>query len=74
LFSISTVASSTRMPTASASPPRVITLSDWFRIFSTMTEVRIDRGIDVATITVLRQDLRNSRIISAVSTPAIAPS
>ena len=29
MFSISTVASSTRMPTASASPPSVITLSDW---------------------------------------------
>src|SRR5207237_5451423 len=37
-------------------------------------EVRIDRGIDVATIKVLRHDLRNSRIISAVSKPAIAPS
>src|SRR5881275_1272069 len=29
MFSISTVASSTRMPTASASPPSVITLSAW---------------------------------------------
>ena len=29
MFSISTVASSTRMPTASASPPSVITLSVW---------------------------------------------
>ena len=62
------------MPTASAIPPSVMTLSDWFRTLSTMTEVRIDSGIDVATIKVLRQDLRNSRIISAVNTPAIAPS
>jgi len=74
LFSISTVASSTRMPTASASPPRVITLRDWFRILSMMMEVRIDRGIDVMTIRVLRQDPRNSRIMSAVRQPAIAPS
>ncbi len=74
LFSISTVASSTRMPTASAIPPSVITLRDWFRILSMMMEVRIDRGIDVMTIRVLRQDPRNSRIMSAVRQPAIAPS
>jgi len=39
-----------------------------------MMEVRIDRGIDVMTIRVLRQDPRNSRIMSAVRQPAIAPS
>ena len=74
LFSISTVASSTRMPTASASPPRVITFSDWCRIVSAMIEVSIDSGIEVMTIRVLRHDPRNSRIISAVRQPAIAPS
>src|SRR5216684_7350736 len=66
LFSISTVASSTRMPTASANPPSVITFSDWCRILSMMMEVRIDRGIDVMTINVLRQEARNSRIISVL--------
>src|SRR5713101_3945805 len=54
------------MPTASAIPPSVITLSDWCRILSMMMEVRIDRGIDVMTINVLRQEARNSRIISVL--------
>ncbi len=39
-----------------------------------MIEVISDSGIDVATIRVLRQDRKNSRIISAVRQPAIAPS
>ena len=39
-----------------------------------MMEVRIDSGIDVTTISVLRQDPRNSRIISPVRQAAIAPS
>ena len=39
-----------------------------------MMEVRIDSGIDVMTIEVLRQDPRNSRIISAVRQPAVTAS
>ena len=39
-----------------------------------MIEVRIDKGIDVTTIRVLRQDPRNSRIMKAVRQPAMAPS
>jgi len=39
-----------------------------------MIEVRIDSGIDVITITVLRHDPRNSRIINAVRAAAMAPS
>ena len=39
-----------------------------------MMEVRIDSGIEVMTISVLRQEPRNSRIMSAVRQPAIAPS
>jgi len=74
LFSISTVASSTRMPTARAMPPSVITFSDWCRILSMMIDVRIDSGIDVITMTVLRHDPRNSRIITAVRPAAMAPS
>ena len=43
-------------------------------MLSTVIEVRIESGIDVATIRVLRQEPRNSRIISPVRQPAIAPS
>ena len=37
-------------------------------------EVRIANGIDVATIRVLRQDCRNSRIMSPVRQAAMVPS
>ena len=43
-------------------------------MLSTVIEVRIESGIDVATIRVLRQEPRKSKIISAVRQPAIAPS
>ena len=39
-----------------------------------MTDARIDSGIEVATIRVLRHDPRKIRIITAVSPAAIAPS
>ena len=67
MFSISTVASSTRMPTASASPPNVITLTVSPNRPSTISEVRIDNGIEMQTIRVLRQLPRKSRIIMPVS-------
>ena len=67
VFSISTVASSTRMPTASARPPSVITLIVCPSRFSMIIDVRIDSGIEMQTITVLRQLPRNSRIIRPVS-------
>ncbi len=70
MFSIVTVASSTRMPTASARPPRVITLMVWPSRLSTISEVRIESGIEMQTISVLRQLPRNSRIIRPVSTAA----
>src|SRR5246127_4377503 len=74
VFSIVTVESSTRMPTASASPPSVMVLSVSPRKCRTMIEARIDRGIEISTISVDRQDPRNSRIISPVRPAAIAPS
>src|SRR5215510_12982468 len=74
MFSISTGASSTRMPTASASPPRVMTLSVWPMAPMTMREQRIDSGIDSATIRVLRQLPRNSKIIVAVRAAAMIAS
>ena len=65
MFSISTVASSTRMPTASARPPSVMTLIVWPSRLRIESDVRIDSGIEMQTISVLRQLPRNSRIISA---------
>ena len=66
MFSISTVASSTRMPTASASPPSVMMLMVSPSMLSTSSEVRIESGIEIATTRVLRQLPRNSRINAAV--------
>ena len=69
-----TVESSTRMPTASARPPSVIVLMVSPRKWSTAIDVRIESGIEIMTMRVDRHDPRNSRIISAVSPAAIAPS
>ena len=55
MFSTSTVASSTRMPTARASPPSVMMLIVSPIALNTMMEVRIASGMDVAMISVLRQ-------------------
>ena len=74
MFSIATVASSTRMPTASARPPSVMMLIVSPSALSTMIELRIDSGIDTAMISVLRQLPRNTRIISAVRQAAISAS
>ena len=74
MFSIATVASSTRIPTASASPPRVMMLMVSPSANRTMIEVRIESGIEMAMISVLRQLPRNSRIISAVRQPAMIAS
>ena len=46
MFSIATVASSTRMPTASARPPSVMMLIVSPSALSTMIEHRIDSGIE----------------------------
>jgi hypothetical protein len=73
MFSISTVASSTRMPTASARPPRVIRLRVSPSRKSTISE-QIDSGMDTAMMQVVRQLPRNSRIIAAVSEAAIRAS
>ena len=67
MFSIVTVESSTRMPTASARPPSVIVLSVSPRKYSTTSDDRIASGIEIITTSVDRQEPRNSRIISAVS-------
>ena len=74
MFSIATVASSTRMPTASARPPSVMMLIVSPSALSTMIEARIESGIETAMISVLRQLPRKSRIISAVRQAAITAS
>ena len=74
MFSMVTVASSTRMPTASASPPRVMMLMVSPSADRQMMEARIDSGIEIAMMRVLRQVPRNSRIMSAVRLAAITAS
>ena len=72
VFSMVTVESSTSMPTASASPPRVMVLMVWPSAESTAIEVRIESGIETMTIRVERQEPRKIRIIRAVSPAAIS--
>ena len=74
MFSIVTVASSTRMPTASASPPRVMMLMVWPSADRQAIDARMDSGIEIVMISVLRQLPRNRRISSPVRAAAIAAS
>ncbi len=82
MFSISTVASSTRMPTASARPPSVMMLIVSPSAANISSEQITDSGIDTAMMSVERQLPRKIRIIAAVrhaainasrTTPVIAP-
>ena len=74
MFSMVTVASSTRMPTASASPPKVMMLSVSPRTQSVAIEPSTDSGIEVAMIRVERKLPRKSRIIRLVRAAAMTPS
>ncbi len=74
MFSMVTVASSTRMPTARARPPSVITFRVWWKADRAAMAASTDSGIEVATIRVERHEPRNSRIIRLVSAAAITPS
>ena len=74
MFSMVTVASSTRMPTASARPPSVMMLSVSPSAQSVAIEPSTESGIEVAMIRVERKLPRNSRIIRLVSAAAITPS
>lgn len=74
MFSIATVASSTRIPTASARPPSVMMLIVWPSADSASSDVSTASGIDTAMISVARQLPRNSRIINAVRHAAISAS
>ena len=74
MFSMVTVASSTRMPTASASPPRVIMFKVWPVSHSPISADSTARGIEMAMMTVERQLPRNIRIIRLVRPAASVPS
>ena len=74
MFSMVTVASSTRMPTDSARPPKVMMLMVSPNAARQATEVSTDRGIEMVMMRVLRQLPRNSRISRPVSEAAMTPS
>jgi len=74
MFSIVTVASSTRIPTASASPPSVMILMVSPSAARQAMEARIDSGMETKIMRVLRQLPRNSRIINPVRHAAIVAS
>ena len=74
MFSMVTVASSTRIPTARASPPSVITFRVCPLSASNAMAASTASGIDTAMISVERQLPRNSRIMALVSKAAITPS
>ena len=67
MFSIATVASSTRMPTASARPPSVMMLMVWPAPQSATTAASSANGIVMTTIAELRQSRRNTSTIRPVS-------
>jgi len=62
------------MPTARASPPRVIKLKVSPIALSAARDARTESGMEMAMMSVLRQEPRNSRIIKAVKAAAITPS
>ncbi|MNP09141.1 hypothetical protein D3C76_1012340 [compost metagenome] len=74
MFSIVTVASSTRIPTANAKPPSVMTLSVWPLMASNAIAESTAKGIEAAMINVERQLPRNNRIMALVSSAAMIPS
>ena len=74
MFSMVTVPSSTRMPTASASPPSVITLMVSPSHDSAVNENRMASGISIRMMTVERQLPRKMRIITPTRAAASAAS
>ena len=72
-FSISTVASSTRIPTASARPPSTQT-TPRPGVLRQVSETSTLSGMDSAMMMVLRHEPMKSRIMTAVSAAAMVPS
>ena len=69
-----TVASSTKIPTASARPPSVMRLIVSPSALNAAMEQSTASGMDSAMMNVLRHEPRNSRIIAAVNAAAMMPS
>ena len=74
MFSMVTVASSTRIPTARLRPPRVMMLRVLPVAASPQRAERIASGIETTITTVDRHEPRNSRIMREVKAAAMAPS
>ena len=74
MFSTATVASSTRMPTASARPLSVMMLTVWPTRRSATRAEKIDSGIVSTTMSADLQLRRNASTVSAVSRAPSAPS
>ena len=74
MFSMTTVDSSTRIPTASANPPSVMMLMVCPAPHRATTAVSNAKGMVITTISALRQSRRNSRTMRPVSTAPSKPS
>ena len=71
MFSITTVPLSTRMPIASAKPPRVMVFRVWPVRSMNSTAVMIDKGIAARMISDRRMLPRNRMMTSAVNAAAM---
>ena len=69
-----TVASSTKIPTARAKPPRVMMLMVSPIACNTRIDEKIDRGMEMAIMVVIRQLPKNNKSIKAVKSAAIKAS
>ena len=74
MFSMVTVASSTRMPTARDRPPSVMMFRVWPKAERSAIEESTASGMETAMMTVERQLPKNKRIIRLVRRAAKAPS
>ena len=74
MFSIVTVASSTKIPIANVSPPKVMRFKVSPIAFKAMIELKIDKGIETAIMQVLRQLPKKSKINAAVKQEAMMAS
>ncbi len=74
MFSSTTIASSTTLPTATASPPRVRMLIVTPVICITTRAVRIDSGMLIAATTVARRLSRNRKIVMIANSAPRPPS
>ena len=71
MFSSTTIAASTTMPTANASPAREMTLIDRPSMAMATNAPMTDTGMEIEMISVARKDLKKSSSISAASVPPI---